>query len=218
MLQFDRDGAQHFPSALGLGDWLAFADNLAAPRAGMRLFGVPQIHYLLQNHSCMQSIAKQCLGSTPMPVRAIYFDKSAENNWSLNWHQDRTIAVKQKAAISGFGPWTVKQGVTHVEPPFALLEKMMTVRLHLDAVIMDNAPLKIVTGSHRLGKITEHQYAKIVATYSVKSCLAEAGDVWAYSTPVLHASDASKSLSRRRVIQIDYSADPLPPPLEWLGV
>ncbi len=41
-------------------------------------------------------------------VRAIYFDKTSEANWSVAWHQDKTIAVKEKVNIPGFEPWSIK--------------------------------------------------------------------------------------------------------------
>jgi hypothetical protein len=39
-----------------------------------------------------------------------------------------------------------------------------------------------------------------------------------YATPILHASEAVSVTCRRRVLQIDYSADELTGGLEWLGV
>ena len=35
---------------------------------------------------------------------------------------------------------------------------------------------------------------------------------------ILHASNAAETPRRRRVLQIDYSADDLPGGLQWLGV
>lgn len=89
------------------------------------------------------------------PVRALLFDKSDDGNWALAWHQDRTIEVVEQQAVEGFGPWTVKQGRVHVAPPVTLLERMVTVRFHLDPVDADNAPLLVAPGSHRLGFIPE---------------------------------------------------------------
>lgn len=153
------------------------------------------------------------------PVRAILFDKTPGANWSLGWHQDRTIAVRQKLVLPGFEKWTRKAGVDHVEPPIALLERMITLRIHLDPVPPDNAPLLVIPGSHRLGLIEESRIPGIVASGNSTACHAEAGDVWAYATPILHASARTKGQSRhRRVLQIDYSADRLPRALEWLGV
>src|SRR4051794_7757164 len=66
------------------------------------------------------------------PARAILFDKTSETNWKVAWHQDLTIPVREKREVSGYGPWSVKDGVAHVQPPIAILEDMITLRLHLD--------------------------------------------------------------------------------------
>ncbi len=53
------------------------------------------------------------------------FDKTPSGNWPLDWHQDRTIAVKHRIEIPGFGPWSMKGGVHHVAPPIDLLARML---------------------------------------------------------------------------------------------
>jgi ectoine hydroxylase-related dioxygenase (phytanoyl-CoA dioxygenase family) len=115
-------------------------------------------------------------------------------------------------------PWTIKAGMIHVEPRFTLIERMVTIRVHLDAVPRDNGPLLIAPASHRLGKIAEADLAAVVERCGVEACLADPGDLWAYATPIVHASAASTHIGHRRVFQIDYSADPLPDGLEWLGI
>jgi len=52
----------------------------------------------------------------------------------LGWHQGRTIVVKQRIEVNGFGPWSIKSGMMHVEPPFDLLARMLTLRVLLDPV------------------------------------------------------------------------------------
>jgi ectoine hydroxylase-related dioxygenase (phytanoyl-CoA dioxygenase family) len=156
--------------------------------------------------------------STPRPVRAILFDKSPQTNWSLPWHQDRVIAVRERVEVEGFGPWTRKQGALHVAPPFAILARMTTLRLHLDDVPAGNAPLLIAPGSHCLGRIAGRDIPAVVHERGKVGCLAAAGDVWLYSTPILHASEVAHRPARRRVLQVDYATDDLPGGLEWLGV
>jgi hypothetical protein len=99
-------------------------------------------------NSGIGAVARRHLGAGARPVRAILFDKNAEVNWGLAWHQDRTIAVRRRVEVPGFGPWTVKAGMVHVAPPFSLLARMITVRIHLDPVDAANAPLLIAPGSH----------------------------------------------------------------------
>jgi len=106
----------------------------------------------------------------------------------------------------------------HVEPPFELLERMLTLRVHLDPVPKSNAPLLIALGSHRRGRISAPQIPDVVRQHGITCCLAEPGDIWLYSTPILHASDAAVEPLRRRVLQVDYAVEQLPDGLEWLGV
>ncbi len=155
------------------------------------------------------------MGRAARPVRAIAFDKTHANNWALGWHQDRTICVGQRSDVHGYGPWTKKQGMDHVEPPFSLLERMLTIRIHLDEVGPDNAPLTIASGSHRHGRVKDEDVCGIVTNSEIAQCLANPGDVWVYATPVLHASAASTSKLGPRVLQLNYCADSLAHPLEW---
>jgi hypothetical protein len=163
------------------------------------------------------------IGANWRCVRAIAFDKSPSGNWSLGWHQDRTIAVARRidtpeVAAAGLGTWTTKAGQPHVEPPFDLLARMVTLRLHLDDVTASNAPLLVARASHRRGRIAECDIAKVVAECGRLECRADAGDAWLYSTPILHASERSTANARRRVLQFDFSRDTLPCGLEWAGL
>lgn len=187
-------------------------------QSGIRITGDAALGDLLGPSSAIGSLMAQIIGKPAFPVRAIYFDKNETNNWALGWHQDRTIAVKERAEVAGFGPWTVKQGILHVQPPFAVISAMRTMRIHLDAVPDDNAPLLVAAGSHRLGQVAAERCAETAMSLPVSPCLAEAGDIWIYHTAIVHASERSKRVRRRRVLQVDFAAEQLPHPLEWLGV
>ena len=214
------DGAQRLPGAAlsCLGDLCAALADLPSDEAGSRLYGINLSRPLLEPSGCIGKVAASALGPDAHPVRALFLNKTAATNWSLGWHQDRTICVKARHDVEGFGPWTIKQGIHHVAPPFELLARMVTLRVHLDDVGPDNAPLLIAPGSHAVGKIAVNEVANVVERCGTRACLAEAGDIWLYSTPILHASGAATAPSLRRVLQIDYSAEDLPPPLEWLKV
>ena len=111
----------------------------------------------------------------------------------------------------------MKSGILHAEPPFGLLERMLTLRIHLDPAGPGNAPLLILRGSHRLGRIAEPEIPEIAERCETYACLAEAGDIWVYAATTLHASDRANVPARRRVLQVSYSAEELPGGLEWLG-
>ena len=218
---FDQHGAELIGGAVAEAEMDTIVSALAghpSEQAGIRLFGVAALRPFLEGDGLLGRIAGARMTGAPRPVRAILFDKTETTNWSLGWHQDRVIAVKTRVEVDGFGPWTRKHGALHVAPPVEVFSKMVTLRLHLDPTPADNAPLLVAPGSHRLGRIAEADAPSVVASCGVVRCLAERGDVWLYSTPILHASEAAKTPHRRRVLQIDYSAEALPGGLEWAGV
>lgn len=219
-LNLTVDGAQHLPAAAldMLADIRAAIKELPRRHAGVRIHGINALQRILADDGAIGQIASGFFDRECLPVRAILFDKTAKSNWSLSWHQDRTICVKRRIDVDGYGPWTTKRGMQHVAPPYDLLVRMLTLRVHLDDVSADNSPLLIAPGSHAVGRVAVDGYAEVVERFGVFACLARAGDVWIYSTPILHASEASSAVGHRRVLQVDYSADELDGGLEWLGI
>ncbi len=216
-----RDGALHFRAVLKALDLRALEDalvRLPLDQAGIRLHGISALRPFLVSSGLVGKVAASVLGEASKPVRAILFDKTASTNWSLPWHQDRTIAVEKRLEVEGFGPWTLKSGLLHVAPPFDVLARMVTLRVHFDSVSEANAPLLIAPGSHRLGQIPESELKAVVEACGIATCLAEAGDVWLYSTPIVHSSEAARAPTRRRVLQVDFAVGDLPGGLKWLGV
>jgi hypothetical protein len=220
-MKLEGDGAEKIPQALSEGELRAF-EELARRHSGMaagtRIAHDETLSRILAAGGTMDRIAKARLGAHCQPVRAVLFDKQAGANWPLGWHQDRTIAVRRRMEVPGFGPWSKKSGIDHAEPPFSYIERMITLRAHLDACGIDNAPLMIVPGSHRLGRIPAHEIEAVVSQHKAAACLADAGDIWVYATAILHASNPAIRPTHRRVLHVDYSSDCLPHGLEWFGV
>lgn len=217
---FATEGAQLFEGAMRprIAELKAALECVPFDEAGVRIRGIQALRPLLAREGPIGAIAASVLRHLAMPVRAILFNKSPETNWSLAWHQDRTICVKEKRPTANFGPWTVKGGMHHVAPPFDLLARMVTLRVHLDDVPATNAPLLFAPASHLLGRIPVSEVDDVVRRCGTGTCIAEAGDVWLYATPILHASHAASIASTRGVLQVDYAAEALPGGLEWLGV
>jgi len=187
-MELGPDGAQFFRAAFMPAGIVALETALAsapAGRPGTRLRPMPGLADAVRPATL---IAASVLGRQTRPVRATLFDKSAARNWSLGWHQDRTIAVRARIDTPGFTDWTRKEGIDHVVPPFEILQRMLTLRIHLDPVGLDNAPLLVVPGSHRLGRVAESDIDDIAASRGSAVCQAERGDLWLYATPILHAS------------------------------
>ena len=161
------------------------------------------------------SLVRPHLSAQPRPVRAIYFDKTAETNWLVTWHQDLTIAVRDKIDVPGFGPWSKKDGVPHVQPPVSLLEQMLTVRLHLDDCDESNGALRVIAGSHRSGRLAPERIRHLRNEQTASVCCVAAGDALVMRPLLLHSSGQSRTAGHRRVLHIEYAAFALPGGLQW---
>jgi len=163
----------------------------------------------------LRSLVTPMLGPDALVVRGLFFDKSPTANWIVDWHQDRTIAVRERRTVTGFDLWTVKAGVPHVQPPVDTLERMLTVRLHLDDTDEENGALRIIAGSHRAGFIPEDTIANWVQTHRPTTCRVSRGGALVMRPLLLHASSRSTRDGHRRVIHLEFAAASLPEGLEW---
>jgi hypothetical protein len=146
-------------------------------------------------------------------TKAIYFDKPAGSNWLVAWHQDLMINVAQRADAPGFGPWTAKAGWVAVQPPVAVLENTLTIRIHLDDCDATNGALKVVPGSHSWGVVPAETIANHTAAATL--CAVPSGGAMLMKPLLLHASNRSTSDRPRRVIHLEFSAEELPAGLAW---
>ncbi len=213
------EGAERVDAALSGTDLdlvEALAESRQAGTAGARLRDDVRLRVFLAPGSLFHALAESRLGPGARPVRCVLFDKCLQTNWALGWHQDRAIAVREKFDVPDFGPWTVKSGIVHVEPPFSYIAGMITLRAFLDPCGVDNGPLLIAPGSHTLGRLPVNQIEDVVRRCGQVACLAARGDVWICATSIVHASAPSRSSTRRRLLMVDYSSAELP--LEWAGI
>lgn len=148
-------------------------------------------------------------------MRTIYFDKTSQNNWYVTWHQDRTVAVSGQFSATGWGQWTKKAGVWHVQPPLEVLEDMLTIRIHLDDTERSNGCLRIIPASHRLGLIATRQLTLRTRNAQVVECEVKAGDAVLMRPHILHASCKSVTLLPRRILHFEYSSYKLPQGICW---
>jgi ectoine hydroxylase-related dioxygenase (phytanoyl-CoA dioxygenase family) len=149
--------------------------------------------------------AKSYLNSEHQLVRTILFNKTPESNWYVTWHQDRTISVLEKFDHPEWKNWSLKEGVLHVQPPLAVLENMVTIRIHLDDTTQDNGCLKVISGSHRYGLLSQEKINEIVAQNTSIYCEAYTGDALIMRPHLLHASNKSIDPSHRRVLHLEFS-------------
>ena len=200
--------------------------NALAPGEGVsarngRVFGarnllqqLPSLRKILRPE-LLGSYITDLVGGRARPVRSLFFDKTTWANWHVGWHQDLTIAVKEKRALTGFGCWSSKAGVTHVQPPVSILEKMLTLRIHLDFTDDSNGALRVVPGSHLSGRLTPNLIEQLTANQAPSVCHVNAGGAMFMKPLLLHSSLSSRNPGSRRVLHIEFSAEALPGGLEW---
>lgn len=165
----------------------------------------------------VRELAEAVLGEKAFAVRGILFDKIPEANWNVPWHQDVTIAVRAREDVEGFGPWSTKAGILHVQPPAQVLERMISIRLHLDACDESNGALHVLPGSHRAGRIAETDIPSIFERSNVHACVVGRGGALLMRPLLLHASSPSQVPAHRRVIHLDFACEQLQLPLRWLS-
>jgi hypothetical protein len=202
----EREGRAWFRRALS-AEALRELDTLChADTPGRRM--------LLEPPGALNALAQQVFPNV-RPVRVVAFNKTETNNWTLPWHQDRVVALKERIETPGFSNWTRKAGIWHAEPPIEMLERMIFARIHLDPADAENGCLQLALGTHARGKIAAADAEAIADAAPIENCIAERGDVLFAKALILHRSAPSRTNAGRRAIRIDYCADELPPPLEW---
>jgi hypothetical protein len=221
-----RDGFAVLPDVLSNRDREALAEALETPslaRSQRRgsVYGGRNLLALdaVRESACsptLLSLIEPVLGAGAVPVRALYFDKTRAANWPVPWHQDLTVAVAGRHEIEGWGPWSMKAGIQHVQPPAAVLEAMLGLRLHLDDCGPHNGPLRVLPGTHRLGKLPRARIALLSQATREIICTLSRGAALLMRPLLLHASSPAANPSHRRVVHIEYAAaDALPDPFRW---
>jgi ectoine hydroxylase-related dioxygenase (phytanoyl-CoA dioxygenase family) len=150
-----------------------------------------------------------------LPVRVLFFDKTQQTNWLVPWHQDLTIAVAGRVDVDSFFPWSVKEGVVHVQPPVALLNRMVTVRLHLDDCDASSGALNVIPNTHFSGKLSPAEIERYRSRGPIVSCAAKHGDALLMCPLLLHASSPAKNPRHRRVLHVEFASESLPGGLAW---
>lgn len=187
-----------------------------AGRGGARdiLRRVPAVRKVL-SHPLLSSIVRSALGPEAFAVKGILFDKHPGANWKVPWHQDLTVAVQARAEAAGYGPWSVKAGVPHVQPPVHVLESMLAVRLHLDDCRESDGALRVLAGSHRHGQIAGKSIMAARERYREVVCSVARGGILAMRPLLLHASSAAETATRRRVLHLEFAACELTSRVKW---
>jgi ectoine hydroxylase-related dioxygenase (phytanoyl-CoA dioxygenase family) len=108
--------------------------------------------------------------------------------------------------------------VPHVQPPVDVLEKMLTLRLHLDDADASNGALRVLPGTHRFGRLSADEIAEQQSRVAEVVCEAWAGDLLLMRPLLLHASSRATSDRPRGVLHIEFAGEPFSSGLEWRPV
>jgi ectoine hydroxylase-related dioxygenase (phytanoyl-CoA dioxygenase family) len=182
---------------------------------GRNLLALAEVRNLAADRA-IRDLVTPVVSQGAIPVRALFFDKTPGANWPVLWHQDLTIALAERHDREGWGPWSVKAGIPHVEPPATLLAQMLTIRLHLDDCHAGNGPLRVIPGSHALGRLSRDRIQAIRQSTGEATCTAPEGSALLMRPLLLHASSPARTPDHRRVLHIEYAPENLlPPPLRW---
>jgi len=117
--------------------------------------------------------------------------------------------VAHRVEAPGYGAWSNKEGVVHVQPPVSVLEQMLAIRIHLDDCGPQNGPLRVVPGSHRHGRLDRAAIEDWQRRVSPLVCHVPSGGLIIMRPLLLHSSLAAEAAGRRRVIHLSS------PPRNW---
>ena len=213
-LDLDRDGFAILSNCLDQDTVGRLRADFPETRGPDRnILSVPSVRALVTSHS-VREIVEKILGPECFAVREIFFNKTRQSNWKVVWHQDLTIAVREQHPVIGFGPWTTKAGIWHVQPPSEIMSGMLAIRLHLDESDCDNGPLRVIRGTHMHKRLSATEISSFAKNNCVTCTLPEGGAL-IMRPLLLHASSACSINKPRRVIHLEFSAQELSHGLSW---
>src|SRR5882762_8822458 len=122
-------------------------------------------------------IAKEVLGGAVVPYHATLFEKSPDANWLVVWHQDTALPLRERKDVTGWGPWSVKEGITYAHAPASALSKVLALRLHLDDSTRANGPLRLLPSTHGLGVLADDALHDLSQRISPTDCIAGQGAI-----------------------------------------
>jgi ectoine hydroxylase-related dioxygenase (phytanoyl-CoA dioxygenase family) len=155
------------------------------------------------------------LSVATVAVQCNLFEKSKDQNWLVPVHQDLSIAVRKKIEHPALTGWAEKEGAIFVQPPVSVLQDMVAVRFHIDECALGDGPLRVVPGSHKMGRLTSQAALAERDRIGETSCPVERGGAMLMKPLLLHASSKASGQSRRRVLHFVFAPSQLPFGLRW---
>ncbi len=149
------------------------------------------------------------------PAQCTLFAKTAQNNWLVSLHQDLSVPVAGRVDSPSCTGWCEKEGSMFVQPPAYILEGLEAVRLHIDECTEQNGALRVVPGSHRLGRLSPDAALHERRANGVRAVSVAKGGVMVMRPLLLHASSKSDIARPRRVLHFVFGPKVLSEGLRW---
>ena len=165
----------------------------------------------LKQHAALAGI----VAPASVVVQCTLFAKSPESNWLVSLHQDLSIPVRERVADTELSGWSLKEGALFVQPPVSVLESLVALRVHLDDCGPESGALRLVPGSHCLGRLDVRRVAALREEYGEVTPAVKRGGVLAMRPLLLHASSKAVVPSFRRVLHFLLGPPTLPRGLRW---
>lgn len=217
MARLAADGALHLSSGLSMEmlDRLPVDAVLDADMAGSR--------DLLSQHWCAGLVAPirrrlhgiGVLAQDAVAIQCTLFRKTDTCNWKVPYHQDLSVPVAARIEHPNLAGWSSKPEGVFVQPPETVLAELLAVRLHLDDCGVDDGPLRIVPGSHRLGRVSSESIPTMQKSAVETACTARRGDLWLMRPLLLHASSRALKPGGRRVLHFLFASPDPGHGLQW---
>lgn len=209
----ERDGFcvhRHVVGGASLSVLRDIVASALAGRAGARDgLALPEIQELARSPA-LRAVVEPVLGVAAFAFRATLFDKHANANWFVGWHQDLVVPVQQEVAVPGYGPWSHKPEGIYVQPPLAVLAELLAVRVDLDGSDGARGGLHVVPGSHARGIVAVEASAAPGGTAEPVAVAVPAGGVLCMRPLLLHRSARAEHAAHRRIVHLEFAARPLP--------
>ncbi|WP_268243520.1 phytanoyl-CoA dioxygenase family protein [Xanthomonas oryzae] len=141
--------------------------------------------------------------------------KSVSTNWLVTIHQDLSIPVGKPVHHAELSGWSEKEDALYVQPPVELLQELVAIRLNLDACGEHDGSLRVVPGSHVMGRLSPDLARSIRDDCGEVACPALRGSAMAMRPLLLHASSKARGASKRRVLHVLFGPRSLPYGLQW---
>ena len=174
-------------------------------RAGARHLMSNSVVRALASDMRLITRASEVLGGQAVPYRATLFEKSGRANWLVVWHQDTALPLVSHIGGEEWGPWSIKAGVRYAHAPSWALERIVALRVHLDASSQENGPLRVIPSTHRLGVLSDDEVFAVSRRSDAIDCIVGHGGIVAMRPLLIHSSSKARGSDPRRVLHIEYA-------------